>query len=150
MSTGKRTTALARLLAVLTLSFGTLVAVQPAPASAATCNQSSHAWITSDYGGVPGSFSAPGSANLTFAGVLEPGYAVIFQYYTMSGDPGTGAGFIYNNLEGYAGSNCVLNQRSHQASFIPYVGEMKVYAYYRAWESNTDVLTFLGYFTKTS
>lgn len=135
---------LMRAFAVAVLAAGAVSVTTPGMAAAATCNQPSHAWIVSDYGGVPGSFSAPGSANLTFAGVLQPGWGVLFQYYTMSDS------FIYNNLEGYAGDNCVLNQRGHQASFIPYVGTMKVYAYYRAWESNTDVLTFLGYFTKTS
>ncbi|MFL6114547.1 MAG: hypothetical protein ACJ786_24810 [Catenulispora sp.] len=143
----------ARVLAALALAVGTLAVPVGAAstASAATCNQPSHAWIVSNYGNLPpGNFSIPGSANLTFTGVLEPGWGVLFQYYTPNGDPNTGAGFIYNNLEGSANSNCVLNQRSHQASFIPYVGQMKVYAYYRAWETNSDVLTFLGYFTKTS
>jgi len=133
------------------VAFAVAVVSPVAAASAATCNQSSHAWIVSNYGNIPaGNFSIPGSANLTFAAVLEPGYGVIFQYYTPDGNPNTGAGFIYNNFEGDAGSNCVLNQRSHQASFIPYVGEMKVYAYYQAWETNSPVLTFLGSFDKTS
>lgn len=141
MTTTRR---LARILAATLLTASLLVAASPAPALAATCNQSSHAWIVSDYGGVPGSFTAPGSAQLTFAAVIQPTYGVIFQYYTTSDQ------FIYNNFEGYAASNCVLSQRSHQASFIPYVGTMKVYAYYRAWETDTDVFVFLGYFTKTS
>lgn len=140
-----------RMLAVLALTLAVVAATGPGTAAATTCNQSSHAWVVSDYGALPpGNFSIPGWANLTYAAVLEPGWGVLFQYYTTWGDPSTGSGFIYNNFEGYAGSNCVLNQRSHQASFIPYVGTMKVYAYYRAWETNTDVLTFLGYFTKTS
>lgn len=143
----------ARILAALALAVGTLAVPVTAAstASAATCNQPSHAWIVSDYGSLPpGNFSVPGSATLTFAGVLKPGWGVLFQYYTLNGDPNTGAGFIYNNLENSAGSNCVLNQRPHPASFIPYVGPMKVYAYYRAWETDTNVLTYLGTFTKTS
>lgn len=135
---------LGRLAVAAALAAGTLVAVSPGSASATTCAQPSHAWIVSDYGSVPYSATVPGWANLTFAAVLEPGYGVLFQYYTPSGQ------FIYNNLEGYAGSNCVLNQRSHQASFIPYVGTMHVYAYYRQWETNTNVFVFLGYLTKTS
>jgi hypothetical protein len=120
-------------------------------ASAATCLQPSSVRLLSDYGSLPGGgFSAPGSAKLTFAGVVEPGSAVLYQYYSAWGDPNTGAGFIYNNLEGYAGSNCVLNQRSHTASFIPYVGTMKVYAYYRPWETGGNTLVHLGNFTKTS
>ena len=141
---------LGRILAAVGIAIGMFAVTGTGTAAATTCGQSSHAWIVSNYGGVPGSFSAPGSADLTFAGVLQPSWGVLFQYYTSWGDASTGAGFIYNNLEGYAGSNCVLSQRSHQASFIPYVGTMKVYAYYRAWETDTDVLTFLGYFTKTS
>ncbi|MFI9005803.1 hypothetical protein ACIGNX_01045 [Actinosynnema sp. NPDC053489] len=120
-------------------------------ASASTCLQPSSTRLLSDYGSLPGSgFSAPGSAKLTFAGVVEPGTAILYQYYAAWGDPNTGSGFIHNNLEGYAGSNCVLNQRSHTASFIPYVGTMKVYAYYRPWETNVETLTYLGTFTKTS
>src|SRR5690349_20632417 len=101
-----------RTLAAAVLAAGAVSVTAPGMAAAATCNQSSHAWIVSDYGSVPGGFSAPGSANLTFAGVLQPGWGVLFQYYTLSDS------FIYNNLEGYDGDNCVLNQRSHQASFI--------------------------------
>jgi len=113
-------------------------------AFAATCAQPTHAWIVSPGGQVPSGATVSGSDQLTFAAVLSPGFGVIFQYYTTSN------AFIYNNFEGYAGSNCVLNQRSHQASFIPYVGTMRVYAYYHAWETDSDVFTFLGFLTKTS
>lgn len=134
-----------RLIATLALAVGAFAAASPGVATAASCAQPTHVWIVTDAGGIPpGGFAVPGSAGLTFAGVTAPGWGVLFQYYTLNDQ------FIYNNFEGYAGSNCVLNQRTHQASFIPFVGTMKVYALYHAWENDSNVFQFLGTFTKTS
>jgi hypothetical protein len=142
--------ALTRVLPVLALAAGAL-AVPVGTASAATCNQPSHAWIDTNYGDLPpGNFSIPGYATMTFAAVAEPGKDVTYEYYTPNGNPLTGAGLIKDNSVGPAHSNCVVNQVTVQASFIPYVGQIKVYVQYYAWETNNLTLDFLGYFTKTS
>src|SRR5262249_59513433 len=113
------------------------VAAQPHHAFANECAQSSYALITSNFGAIATSapglhITIPSSQNLWFAGVLDPGWGILYQYYDLRGN------FIFNNLENSAGDNCVLNQRSHTAAQATggYIGTLNVYAYFETPEDH--------------